>query len=214
MKPGELVVMGVFGLLVVGALVLAVRQGAKQREQVARYSASRGYRVVAGADSRLAELLEEASPEERWSAHSIMLVEQFPVHAYLFGYHASPRGRPSRSSNGTAFLAEHGGRGIEVPVVIFTRTPGLEALLGEVAHVGSQEFRRRFTVTCANGRIATEVVNDDIMRFLLEHLDGPGWYLSVTISGSAVLVATFWAESENDWDHLIGLGVRIREAVR
>ncbi|TFH57955.1 MAG: hypothetical protein E4G90_11135 [Gemmatimonadales bacterium] len=214
MKTGEVVGMAVFGFLVLGALVLAIRQGAKHREQVTRYSTSHGYPLLGEGDGRLAELLEEATPQETWSIHSLMLVDREPFRSYLFGYQARPKDRPSETSNGTGFLAEYDGRRADSPVTIFTRTPGVELLVDERVVVGVKEFGRRFTVTCASDRIATEVVNAEVQRTLLEFRENPGWYLSVTITARAVLVSSFWAGSEADWDVLVELGRKLRDSLR
>jgi hypothetical protein len=142
-----------------------------------------------------------------------MLVEHHPPRAFLFRYAASSKERPSKESHGTAVLVEHEGRRIEDPVVILTRTPGVEVLVGERVEAGSRGFRREYTVTCADSRIATEVVNSGIEAVLMEHRAEPGWYLNVTISAGAVLVSSFWAESDEEWDHLIDMGRRLRDAV-
>jgi putative toxin-antitoxin system antitoxin component (TIGR02293 family) len=95
MSPWEIMGMGVFGLLVVGGVVLAARQGAKQREQVVRYSATREYPLIEDGDARLAELLQEAGPDVTWRPQRVMLVKRPPPRAYLFGYEVAPKDRPS-----------------------------------------------------------------------------------------------------------------------
>ena len=70
MKPEEIVGMSIFGLLVLGALALAIWQGAKQREQVARYSSGHGLSLLKPGDARLTALLEQVDPDSKWSPHS------------------------------------------------------------------------------------------------------------------------------------------------
>jgi hypothetical protein len=147
--------MSIFGLLIVGGLVLAVGQGQKQREQVARYSDSRGYPMLMETDSRLAELLSEALPDVTWSIQRLMLVDGAPPRSYLFGLETRPKEGRATSSNSTGFLAEHRIGRIDSPVVIFSRTPGLDVMMGHGAEVGAQDFRKRYTVSGASARTAT-----------------------------------------------------------
>jgi hypothetical protein len=210
----EVIGMSIFGLLVVGGLVLGIRQGARQRQQVAGYSASRGYPVLKGGDSLLAELLAEASPTLLWNAHTVLAVRPQVPRSFLFKYQTRPRQGTSSGSNGVGFLAEHEGPRIDTPVEIFIHIPGLDALAGDVVAAGSLEFRRHYSVASASAGTATEVLNEDIERILLEHRSGPGWTLSVDISARAVLVTTSWAQTDEEWDYLVDLGTKLRDAIR
>ena len=143
-----------------------------------------------------------------------MQVERAPESVYLFGYHAAPKDGASKSSAGNACLAEHTGRVRQGPVVIFTRTPGVEKLVGDRVEVGGEEFRDKFTVTSVRPEEALKSVNAEVERIPLEHAAGPGWYLSAEIGGRHVLVSSHWAKTEQDWDYLIALARRLRTAVR
>ena len=209
----ETVGMALFGLLIVGALALAVRQGAQQREQLSRYSTLHGWSVSRQGDARLSALLEGAEPDQDWSPRNVMQVEGGPESVYLFRYTVGPKGRRSNSS-GNACLAEHMGRAHQAPVEIFTRTPGVEKLVGNRVKVGGKEFGDAFTVISMRPEEALATVNSEVERILLGHAADPGWYLSVTMAGRHVLVSSYWAETEQDWDYLIGLARRLRTAVR
>jgi len=67
---------------------------------------------------------------------------------------------------------------------------------------------------CVRPEEALEPVSSEVERILLKRAAGPGWYLSVAIAGRRVLVASHWAETEQDWDYLIALARRLRPAVR
>jgi hypothetical protein len=133
MKRGEVIGMSIFGLLVAGALGLAVRQGAQQRAQVASYSSRHGWSVSRAGDARLSALLAETAPEMDWRPNNVMPVERAPEALYFFGYQVSPQNRSSKSSTGHACLAEHSGRAQRGPVEIFNRTPGVDKFLLEHA---------------------------------------------------------------------------------
>jgi hypothetical protein len=38
--------------------------------------------------------------------------------------------------------------------------------------------------------------------------------LTVDISARAVLVTTFWAQTDEEWDYLVELGSKLRDAIR
>ena len=214
MGTGEIVGMSIFGFLVLCALVAGIWQGARQREEVARYSVGRGFRVLQPGDARLAALLDEATPDSNWSTYNVMLAEPAPLGVHLFGYSLDSKKSRSKPSNGFACLAEHDAGRPEWPVTIFRRMPGLEILVGERVEAGGDEFRRKFTVTCANAGVAMVTVNADVERVLLDHIAGPGWYLTATIAGKGVLVQSHYAQTEQEWDYLISLTKKLRAAVR
>ncbi len=214
METGEIVVMSIFGLLVLGALARAIWEGAKRREQVARYSSSRGFRVLGAGHEPLVALLEQVEPDSKWSPYFVMLAEPEPRSVYLFSYAVSPKDRPSKSSNGYACLAEHSANRPEWLVTIFTRVPVVEKLVGDRVEAGGEEFRRAFTVTCSNAGAALATVNVEIERVLLEHAASPGWNLTVTLAGRGVLVQSCWAQTEQEWDYLIVLAKKLRAALR
>jgi len=112
------------------------------------------------------------------------------------------------------FLSEHDGIGIDKPVSIFIRVPGLDAMVGSRVEAGSREFRHRYSEAPASGPTATDVLNADNERILIEHRLGAGWELSVEFSGRAALVTTFWAQSDQEWDYLVKVGTRLRNAIR
>jgi hypothetical protein len=214
MGTGEIIGMSIFGFLVLCGLAAAIWQGARQREQVARYSTGRGFRVLPPGYAPLEALLEQATPDSDWSTSSVMLVEPAPRGVYLFGYSVSSKHGRSRPSNGYAALAAHDAHRIESPLTISRRIPGLDSFAGDRVAVGGEEFRGNFTVTCTHQGTAMVTVNPDIERILLEHIAGPGWYMTATIAASSVLVESSWAQTEQEWDYLISLARRLRAAVR
>jgi hypothetical protein len=191
-----------------------MRQGRKEREQVAHFAASRGYTLQAEPEPRLLELLEEAAPDVTWFLRAVMRVERGIPESHFFLYTTRTKARSSSTSRGAAFLAEHQGPPIDSTVEIFSRTPGVEALVEKKVEVGSREFRRHYTVTGSDPRTASEVVGPEVEAVLLEHAQNPGWYLTVTLSAGVVMVSSFWAQSEEDWDYLIGLGARLGAAIQ
>ncbi len=213
--PSETVIgMSIFGLLILGGLCVSIYQGAQQRRRLAHYSSNHGWSVSRKADDRLKKLLEAVDPKADWDPWDVMVVDRVPANIYLFGYHVSPKDRPSSTSHGHACLAEHGGARREGMVEIFSRTPGADKLISGRVEAGSEEFRKAFTVTSESQANALAVVNQDVERVLLEHANGLGWQLTVTVGGGGILVASFWAESEEEWDYLIEFTKRLRGAVR
>lgn len=211
MGTPEIVVMSIFGLLVLGALAAAAWQGARQRKQAARYSSKRGFGALQAGDARLAALLGQVAPDSKWTPHGVMLVEPPPHGLYLFGYSSS---RPSRSSTGYACVAEHDASRPAWPVAVFTRVPVIDKLVACTVETGGEDFRRKFTVTCSDAGAAVVTVNAEVQRILLDHAADPGWYLNVSMAGSGVLVESHWAETEQQWDYLIALAKRLRDALR
>ena len=214
MKSPEVIGMSIFGLLCVGALVLGIYQGAQTRKRVANYAALHGWSVSRLGDARLNALLDEVSPELNWSPNNVMQVDGPPESLYLFGYTVRPKRGRSSDSTGTACLAEHTGRVYQDPVEISTRVPGLDRLVGDRVKAGGERVREEFTVMCQRPEEALKLVNAEVERILLEHAAGPMWNLSVTIAGRGVLVSSHWAETEQEWDHLIAMARRLRAAVR
>lgn len=214
MGTGEIVVMSIFGLLCVGALVLATYQGAQMRKRVANYAALHGWSVSRLGDARLNALLGEVSPELDWSPNAVMQVEGPPESLYLFGYNVRPKTGRSNTSSGRACLVEHAGRVHQGPVEIQTRTPGFDRLVENRVKAGGEKFREEFTVMCVRPEEALRLVNAEVERILLEHAAGPSWNLSVAIGGRGVLVSSHWAETDQEWDYLIALARRLRAAVR
>jgi hypothetical protein len=206
--------MAIFGLLCVGALVLGLYQAAQKTKRVANHAALHGWSVSKLGDARLNALLEEVSPEADWYPKDAMQVERPPESLYLFGYTVRPKRGRSSDSTGNACLAEHTGRVHQGPVEIFTLVPGIDKLAENRVKAGGEEFRRKFTVTCARPEEALNSVNAEVERILLDHIAGPGWTITVTIAGRGVLVSSHWAETEQDWDYLIALARRLRAAVR
>jgi hypothetical protein len=101
MWTAEMIGMTVFGILVLAALAMAVRSGAKQRAQVAGYTAARGWSVSEKADAGLSGLREEASPGTIWYARNVILAQRPPQCVCLFSYNARPKERSGSSgSNG------------------------------------------------------------------------------------------------------------------
>jgi len=214
MKSAEIVGMSIFGLLCVGALVLGLYQASQMTKRVANYAALHGWSLSRLGDARLNALLEGVSPELDWGPNGVMQVERPPESVYLFGYNVTSKRGRSSPSTGKACLAEHTGRMHRGPVEIFNRTPGVDKLVGDRVKVGGEKFRDQFTVTCKRPEEALESINAEVERILLEHAAGPGWYLTVTITGRGVLVSSHWAETEQDWDYLIAMARRLRAAVR
>ncbi len=211
MLSPEMIGMSIFGLLVLGGLGLAMRQGAQQRRQLAEFSARHGWSVAEKPSEHLVRLLERLDTDSEWRPRNIMTASG---DLHFFTYDVNPKNRPSKSSRGHACLAEYGGRRFDGTVEIFNRTPGVEKLIGDRKDTGSEEFRRAFTVTARDVSVAQMVVNPGIERIMLDHAAGPGWYVTVTIGSGAILVSSFWAESEEEWDYLIALTKRLKEAVR
>ncbi len=213
MKTPEIIAMSIFALLVVIGLIAGIRQSAQRRAQTARFAALRGATVLNRHHERLRAYLEAMMPEESWVPKDVIQMEGGEETLYLFGYQSNRKNSRSSPSYGTACLAAHSGRVYARPVSITTRVPGLDRLAGGRVAVGSEEFRRKFTVTCERDEDAA-AVNAEVERVLLEHDAAPGWHLSVLIAGRQVIASSRWAESEKDWDHLVTLVKRLRAALR
>lgn len=214
MKMGEIIGVSIFGFLVLCGLMASIWQGARQRKQAAGYSAGRGFRALPPGYAPLAALLEQATPDSSWSTSGVMLVEPAPRAVYLFGCSVSSGQGRSKPWNGYAALAEHDAYRIESPLTISRRIPGLDSFAGDRVEAGGDEFRRAYTVACAHEGTAMVTVNPGIGRVLLDHIAGPGWYMTVTIAAKSVLVQSSWAQAGQDWDYLISLTKRLRAAVR
>lgn len=212
MKSTESIVMLAFGFLVVLALAIAIRQGAKHRRQIAAYAARHGWSVSIGEDPRLAELLSAAIPSETWRPHHVIQTDPPPNAVYLFCYQARRKSGSGNAWNGMGCLAEHSAAWIGQPVTISTRVPGLEILVDGRVDAGTDAFRHEFTVTCGDSAVAAAAVNTAVERALLEHAASPSWNLNVLITNRSVLASSFWAQSDAEWDYLIGLAKRIRAA--
>jgi hypothetical protein len=213
MKPVEVIGMSIFGLLCVGALALGLYQASQTKKRIANYAALHGWSVSKLGDARLNALLKELAPQDSWGPREAMQVERPPESIYLFAYLLAGRGRSS-SSRGNACLAEHTGRVHPSTMEISTRVPGFDKLAGDRVKAGGEKFREEFTVTCERPEEALKSVNAEVERILLEHAAGPNWNLSVIIAGRSVLVSSRWAETEQDWDHLIAMTRRLRAALR
>lgn len=213
MKTGEIVVMAIFGLLCAGALVSGLYQASQTRKRVANYAALHGWSVSKLGDARLNALLKELAPEDSWSPREVMQVERPPESVYLFAYLLAGHGRSS-SSRGYACLAERTGRVYPDPMEISTRVPGFDRLVGDRLKAGGEKFREEFTVTCERPEEALKLVNAEVERILLEHAAGPSWNLRVIFAGRSVMASSRWAETEQDWDHLIAMARGLRAAVR
>ena len=214
MLSPEMIGMSIFGLLVLLALCAGIYQGKQQRRQVAEFSARHGWTVSSEPNKDVTGLLDRMDPASNWRPSNIMTVDRSPGPVYFFSYQVSAKYGKSSTSNGHACLAEYGGRRFDGSVQIFNRTPGVEKLVGGRQEVGGEEFRRAFTVTAEGGANARAAVNYDVERVLLDHAAGPGWYLTVTIGGGGILVSSFWAQSEQEWDYLIDLARRLKGALR
>ena len=46
-----------------------------------------------------------------------------------------------------------------------------------------------------------------------EHAASPAWNLTVIIAAQSILAASFWAQSEAEWDYLISMTTRLRAAL-
>ena len=213
MPSGTVIGMTIFGLLVVGALCLAIYQGAQQRRQLEAFSARHGWPVSPDPGERLSALLDQMDPKSRWNPRNVLTIQTPPGGFYFFSYQRTAVGGRSSPSNGHACLFELPGRRFDGTVEIFNRVPGIEKLYGGRQQVGSEEFRRAFTVTAEGGANAEMVVNPDVERVMLSHAEGPGWVVNVTIASGGVLVSSFWAQSEQEWDYLIDFSRRLKGAI-
>ena len=213
MKTGEIVVMAIFGLLVVGALVSGLYQSSQTKKRVANYAALHGWSVSKFGDARLNALLKELAPQDNWGPNQVMQVERPPESVYLFAYLLAGHGRAS-SSRGYACLAERTGRVYPDSMEISTRVPGFDKLVGDRVKAGGEKFRQEFTVTCQRPEEALRLVNAEVERIMLEHAAGPNYNISVIIAGRSVMVSSRWAETEQDWDHLIAMARGLRAAMR
>jgi hypothetical protein len=207
MKKKERAIAMVFGLLVLAGLVLGIRQGASEKEATEKYAAGRGWSLLTEDNSLLTTLLAEALPQNRWSLNSVISVERGSEMVFLFAYQAS------KSNRGHACLAQRVGGLGRVPLTILTRIPGFGSMVDHPINIGAAEFLKQFFVSCGNSEVAESIVNPAVQRILLEHSENPGWFLEVTVSARAVLVASSWAKTEQDWDHLIQLAKKLRTAV-
>ena len=214
MTTVEIVVMSVFGLLVVGGIALSIRQGKQERARVMKFAAERGWPYSPTGDDHLASLLSVTVPEEAWQTSHVLQVQPPPERVYLFAYSYRRKQSNSRSSwRGFACLVERSGSGQECPVAIFNRTPLVDAMEGGRVQVGGEEFRKQFTVTCQQPEAAQAVVNAEVQHLVQEHDASPGWRITVTVAAPAILVASSWAQKEDEWEHLIALATRLRQAI-
>lgn len=214
MPSSTVIGMTIFGLLVIGALCLGIYQGAQQRRQLEEFSARHGWTVSRNFDERLAGLLEQLDPQSRWGPRNVITIEPPPDGFYFFAYQRTATSGRSSPSNGHACFFERPGRRFEGTLTIFNRVPGIEKLYSGRQQVGSEEFRHAFTVTAEGGASAETVLNPEVERILLSHLAGPGWVVTVTIASGGVLVSSFWAQSQEEWDYLIDFSRRLKGAIR
>ncbi len=206
----EIIIMSVFGLLVVAGLIAGIRQSAARRERVRKFALVRGC-TVSRTDHRLSTLLAEAFPEEYCITNHVMQVQLPPESAYLFQY-SSRRKRGKSTSNGFACLAERTPAGRDGPLTICTRTPGFDLLVGDRVQAGEEAFRKEFTVI-GKQEAALAAVNTEVQHVLLQHAASPGWNITVTIAAGSLVAASFWAQKEDEWEHLIGLATKLRRAL-
>jgi hypothetical protein len=214
MTDPSVIIMSVFVLLILGGLGLAIRQGLRERRQLAEYSAAHGWAVSVKPDEQLTRLLAEFDPASDSYPRNVMTVERSPSPVYFFRNTRRPKDRPSNQSTGFSCFTSFGGQRFDGRVEIFNRTPGVEALIGDRAMVGSEEFQKTFTVTQTEEGTAAVVVNRELERVLMSHASGPGWYVNVEVASTGILVSSSWTQSTEEWDYLIDLTKRIREAVR
>lgn len=214
MDPIVIVTLAVFGALAATLVFLSRRQGLEQRNAMEQFAAGHGWRFLGRDASQLLPLLEQVDPNESWIADDIVALENPPAGAWLFAYNSYPRQRPSSRERGYACLALGAGGGNDNPVFIHRRVPLVEKLLGGQVDAGTPEFRREYSVTCAQPVVAMMAVNGEVQKILLEHAASPQWSLLVRIAGRRVLVTTHWAQKPEEWDYLIALTRKLRAAIR
>ncbi|MBE0657693.1 MAG: hypothetical protein IH602_08370 [Bryobacteraceae bacterium] len=214
MSDPSVIIMSVFVLLIIGGLGLAIRQGIRERQQVAEYSAAHGWTVSVKPDEQLTRLLAAFDPASDSFPRNVMIVERSPSPVYFFRYTRRPKDRPSKDSNGFGCFTRSGGMRFDGRVEIFNRTPGVEKLIDDLAKVGSEEFQEAFTVTENVPGTAVRIVSHELEKVMMSHSSGPGWYVNVEIANGAILVSSSWTQSKEEWDYLIDLTKRIRGAVR
>ncbi len=212
MKRIEIVGIAIFGLLVVGALVLAMWQGSRQRARLARYAADRRFAVLK-KDDGLSQLVNDVAPDLGWPTRDMIAGGAPPLGVYFFELFIRGKGRSSSTTH-WACLAERPADFPQQEVTIDVRVPLLSGMVEHRVEVGSEEFRKEYTVSCRDRSAAHRVINGDVQRILLEHATGERWNISVTVARRGVLVHSSWARKEPQWDYLIGLTKRLRDAVR
>jgi hypothetical protein len=210
----SIIVIVVFGILMLAGLAAAMRQGVETRARVRRFAALRGWTVSPTSDPHLAALLTAAFTDQTWYASNVVQVQPPPESVYLFAYDYYRKERPSKRWQGFACLVEGVRAAYETPVEIFTRTPGLDLMESDRIQAGGEEFRSKFTITGKRPEAAPAAVNVEVEQLLLEHAAGPGWYLTVTVAGNSILVASAWAKKQDEWDALITLARKLHRAIR
>ena len=202
------------GLLAAIVVFFSLRQTAREAAAMERFAASHGWTFLKRDDSRVTPILDQVDPDQLWYPYHIVLVAGPPESVYLFQYTSRPRGGGSVQERGFACLAEHTSRGSEIPVFISRRVPLVEKLMGDVVEVGGPEFRREYTVECRQAGAASALMTTELQQILLEHASGAQWFLVVRIAGRRVLVTSRWAEGAKEWDYLITMTKRLRQAIR
>jgi hypothetical protein len=214
MKPAEIVGLSIFGALVVGALALAVFRESRQRDKVAAYASSRAWSVVKARQDPLWSLLDAMDADVSWSPGSIVLADPAaPRRAYFFLGQTSSRFGRSRQTEVYASFAERAAGWPQKAVRVEPRIPALEMLVDNRVETGGEDFRRAYTVSCADAASARTAVNPEIQRMLLDHAGRFEWGLVVTIARSGVVVESPQAKAEADWDYLIALAKKLRAAL-
>lgn len=213
MDTPEIVVLVIFGILLLGGLALAIRQGAQTKAWIQQFAASRGFTLCPANDPHLGSVLAASLADQSWYTSNVVQVHAPPAGVYLFAYDYRRKDRPSMRWQGFACLAEHRSW-ITCPVEIFSRTPGIDALESDRSEAGSEEFRNKFTVTCKRPEVAAAALNTEVEHLLLEHAAGPGWYLLLTVTGNSIVVASSWAKTEVEWNTLITLAKKLDGAIR
>ncbi len=208
----EIIVMSAFAALVLLAAFFAFRQARNEKTAVQRYAALKGWTYFGSDHPSLPGVLREMYPDTRYDLFNVVQIAWPPQSMFFFQYRQRLRARST--SNGFGCIAEPTARFVEPPVQISPRVPVLEELVGDKVEVGSEEFRKHFTVTCDQRGMAHTVLNENVQTILLKHYAQADYYLNIEITGNRVKVSSFWARNQTEWERLINLTGNLRDAIQ
>jgi hypothetical protein len=214
LKPAELITLTTFGALCVAGLTASILQSARQRARLQRYAEERGGSFIRKPDEDLPKYLQQQIPEEDRVPGSVAVLEPPPERVLLLSCQVSARSGRKSSEVDMTCLAEYPPGTCDGLVDLIPRIPVLEHMVADRVQVGAEDFLKEFNVLSNDPEVARRLLNARVQRVLIEARTSPGWNMGVIFTPRFVLVETTWARTPEDWDALVGLTRKLREAVR